>query len=312
MRLRFLLLLIALCSTATLVQGYPPAPFHRIYGYVRDERGKPLAAGVGTIILSGSNNQEIVRSTTGISPGSNYSLSVPMDSGTTSQLYSVSALRPQLPFTIRVLIDNVSYVPLQMSGGTRAVGSPSLTTRLDLMLGVDSDGDGLPDAWEYEVIDSDLTGRLRSLADIRPLDDLDQDGITNINEYLAGTYPLDSTDGLQLKIIEVKNKLARLRFLAISGRTYSISSSASLSGFTSQSFSTLPTGESRGFSIKAMMCATWMFTSPRKSAHRPLRSKISFSSSTCNDPAPALPMLAAPRRRADVRGACGSLEVGAL
>ena len=242
------LVLIVLCSAA---QAYPPAPFHRIYGSVRDDHGNPLATGVGTIILSGTGNQEIIRSTsdTDIGIGINYSLSVPLDSGTTALLYTVSALRPMLPFTIRVVINNVSYVPMQMVGATWTIGDPGLSTRIDLTLGVDSDNDGLPDQWEYDLIDSDLTGQLQTLADVNPNADLDGDGLTNLQEYIAGTYALDVSDGLFLHILSVNNGLARLQFLAIKGRTYTISSSANLTTFLPQTFSTVPTGANPAMSF---------------------------------------------------------------
>ena len=238
------LLLLILCCAAT-AHAYPPAPFHRIYGSVRDTHGNPLATGVGTVILSGTGNVEIVRGTsdTEIAPGINYSLSVPMDSGTTAQLYTVSALRPMLPFTIRVVIANVSYVPIQMAGATWTIGDPSLSTRIDLTLGVDSDNDGLPDQWEYDLIDSDLSGMLQSLADVNPNDDLDHDGLTNLQEYIAGTYALDNGDGLFLNILSVNNGLARLRFLAIKGRTYHIRASTSLGTYVLQPFSIVPSGQ---------------------------------------------------------------------
>jgi hypothetical protein len=238
-----LLLLTVFGVLMNFARAYPPAPFHRIYGIVRDEHGTPLAASVGTLILSGTGNQEIVRATsdTAVGPGINYSLSVPMDSGTTALLYSVSALRPTLPFIIRVAIDGVSYVPVQMVSTAWAIGSPALSTRLDLTLGIDSDNDGLPDSWENDLIDGDVTGRLRTIADINPNDDLDGDGLTNRDEYIAGTYPLENGDGLFLKIVEVSNGFARLRFLAISGRTYSITSSTILAAFNPQTFAITPT-----------------------------------------------------------------------
>ncbi len=244
MRLRLLLLVLLLGATTFPAFAYPPAPFHRIYGTVRDTRGNPLATGAGTIILSGAGNVEIIRtiSDTKGGPGRNYALSVPMDVGSTPLLYSVSAMRPFLPFTIRVIIKGVSYVPIEMAGATWNIGDPSATTRLDLTLGIDSDGDGLPDQWENDLINGDITGRLHSLTDVNPNDDLDGDGMTNIQEYIAGTYALSSEDGLSLKIIEVKNGVARLQFFAISGRTYGIRSSANLADFVTQDFSLLPTG----------------------------------------------------------------------
>lgn len=240
-----LLLLALVCAASIPASAYPPAPFHRIYGIVRDASGSAISTGAGTIILSGAGNVEIIRcaSGTNIGPGINYSLSVPMDSGASALLYTVSALRPLLPFTIRVVIGGVSYVPIEMTGAAWSIGEPSATTRIDLTLGIDSDGDGLPDQWEQGLIDGDTTGRLHSLADVNPNDDLDGDGLTNLQEYLAGTYALDRNDKMFLKIIGVTNGMARLQFLAIKGRTYQIKASEDLVTYTQEAFSIVPSGQ---------------------------------------------------------------------
>ncbi len=253
MSLRLLLLLVLLGAAIIPASAYPPAPFHRIYGTVRDTRGTPLATGKGTLILSGAGNTEIVRSVsdTNIGPGLNYALSVPMDSGSSALLYSVSALRPLLPFTIRVVIANVSYVPIEMSGATWNVGDPSATTRLDLTLGIDSDGDGLPDQWEDDLINSDTSGRLHSLADVNPHDDLDGDGQSNLHEYLAGTYALEQSDGLKLEFVALRDGIAHLRFLAIPNRSYSIRSSLDMTEYTAQSFSLATTGANPGIAYRS-------------------------------------------------------------
>lgn len=252
MRIRLLLLLLV-GATVFPASAYPPAPFHRIYGTVRDSRGNPLATRTGTIILSGAGSGEIVRtvSDTKAGPGFNYALPVPMDSGSNSLLYSVSAMRPLLPFTIRVVIRGVSYVPIEMTGATWNVGDPSASTRLDLTLGVDSDGDGLPDQWEDDLINGDTTGRLHSLADVNPNDDLDGDGQTNLQEYLAGTYALDQSDGLRLQLVGLKDGVAHLRFLAIPSRSYSISSSSNMNESIPQSFSLAATGTNPGISYRS-------------------------------------------------------------
>ena len=241
--MKHLLLLFAFASAFT-AQAFPPAPFHKIYGVLRDERGNPLGSGAGIVILSGAGNQEIVRapSDAAVGPGLNYSLSVPMDAATTPELYTVTALRPSLPFTIRVVRNNVSFVPIQMVGANWTIGQPGGMTRLDLTLGIDSDGDGLPDAWEQDLINSDTTGRFNSLADVRPGDDADGDGLSNLFEYIAGTYALERVDGLTLKIMGVANGQARMQFMGVTGRTYHIKASASLDSFTIQPFSTDPAG----------------------------------------------------------------------
>ena len=94
-----------------------------------------------------------------------------------------------------------SYVPFQITRLPPTVGLPGTRTRLDLTLGLDSDNDGLPDAWEQLLIDNDRSGRLRTLADVKPGDDVDGDGLTNYQEYLLGTYALDPLDGLALTVV---------------------------------------------------------------------------------------------------------------
>ncbi len=177
------LLFIAMYLMAAVVHAYPPAPFHKIYGTVRDAHGNALNTGEGIAILNGTGNLEIVRSTTDttLGIGINYGLMVPMDSGTTAQLYQVTALRPLYPFTLKIV-------------------------------------------------------------DVRPNDDMDGDGLTNLQEYLAGTYPLDSSDGLFLNIVRYANGIAQLRFLAITGRSYTLTYSPTVTNFTDKSFSLDPSG----------------------------------------------------------------------
>jgi hypothetical protein len=112
---------------------------------------------------------EIARGATdpAIGAGLNYSVNVQMDSGTTALLYEITALRPLVPFTIRVVIGGVSYVPIQAVSAFN-IGDPAGQTRINLTIGVDSGNDGPPDSWEQELIDSDTTGTLHTLTDEQP------------------------------------------------------------------------------------------------------------------------------------------------
>lgn len=85
----------------------------------------------------------------------------------------------------------------------------------------DTDGDGIPDSAE------DQMGLNRN----NPLDagyDPDGDGMTNLQEYLAGTNHLDADSRLRLDGIVVAGEVT-LSFQAVAGRTYSILQTASLS-----------------------------------------------------------------------------------
>jgi N-sulfoglucosamine sulfohydrolase len=58
------------------------------------------------------------------------------------------------------------------------------------LLNEDTDGDGLPDDWERWIIQHDPYDDINTLADVRPEDDFDGDGIPNGQEFLLGTSPV--------------------------------------------------------------------------------------------------------------------------
>lgn len=238
MNLRLLSILAAWSLAGAFAWAFPPAPYYTLYGTVRDEHGTPFLAGGATVVLSGQSG-EIVRAPvdTSIAPGVNYTLHIPMDAGTLAALYTPTAMRPTMPYTVKVVVNGVDYLPIQIVGQHKTIGKPGEQVRLDLTLGVDSDHDGLPDAWEWDLINQDPNDGLRTLADIRPGDDLDGDGLTNLQEYLAGTYALDRLDGVSIQVVGVADGVAHLRFLSITGRSYAIRSSSDGKAWQDQTFS---------------------------------------------------------------------------
>lgn len=208
-----------------LAYAYPPAPHHLLFGMVRNEWGDPLDFSSAVVFIEATNNV-MVRAVVAPSsdPGMNYRLEVPMDAGTTLDLYAPTVMRRNQSFRLKVSIGQVTYLPIEMRLSPANLGQPAQSTRLDLTLGEDSDGDGLPDAWEQALID--IYGG--DLSAINPNDDSDGDGISNLNEYLAGTYAFDPSDGFSLSIISSSAGTSVLEFLAVQGRTYSIESTANL------------------------------------------------------------------------------------
>ena len=134
--------------------AFPPAPHHTFQGLLRDEHGRPITWENNSKIIFESNNGSKIASEAGkiISPGINYVVHVPMDSGTISGLYKPYAMLANMPFNIIVQIGNKSYLPIEMIGEIKKIGLPGQTTNLDLTIGEDSDGDGLPDAWERALL----------------------------------------------------------------------------------------------------------------------------------------------------------------
>lgn len=222
-----------LCATR-FAQAFPPAPPHMLYGMVRNEMGDPLTLGSGEVILETTNGLQITANIAADpDPSVNYRLAVPIDAGIALDPYKPTALRPLTAFRMRVKIGQTTYLPLQMVGSLRSLGKPAQSTRLDLTLGEDSDGDGLPDAWERLMI---LMLGGGTLADIRPGDDSDGDGISNYDEYIAGTYAFDPEDGLRLTLVSGAAGPPLLEFLAIGGRTYTLEASTNLRAWAQTNF----------------------------------------------------------------------------
>ena len=223
--------LIALAGSAL---AFPPAPHHLFEGVVRDQLGDPIVVTNAVVVfetLAGSQVKTIA--TPGLAPGINYRLSVPMDSGLTADNYQPTAARPTVAFRFKVLVGSTTYLPIELKGSYSGLGKPSETTRLDLTLGVDADGDGLPDAWEQMLID--MLG-LSSLIDVDPNADDDKDGLSNLQEYLAGTYAFDPEDGFKLSVVGAGAQGPLMEFLAIRGRSYTVLESTDLQTWTPADF----------------------------------------------------------------------------
>jgi hypothetical protein len=99
----------------------------------------------------------------------------------------------------------------------------------------DTDGDGLPDQWEEDNDTNPL------VADAN--DDPDHDGMTNLEEFLAGTHPQSAQSQLKLDYISATPGVATFQFVAIAGRTYSVLYKDSLAA---SSWSTLRDIEASG------------------------------------------------------------------
>ena len=100
--------------------------------------------------------------------------------------------------------------------------APGATTTFNITVLADSDRDGIPD-----VVELGLGLDTNNVADAAG--DLDNDGLSNRAEYLAGTDPTNSLSYLRIDE-NIASGAAAVQFAAISNRTYSVQYTDSLGG----------------------------------------------------------------------------------
>ena len=230
--------------------AFPPAPYYTLYGMVRDQVGQTLTAeGATLILLKGS--EEIGRTPiSNLQLDQNYELNIRIDanrSGTT--IYTEKALAAQGTFSLVVEMNGSLFYPIEVAGNLTA-GKGGERVRLDLNLGEDADGDGLPDIWEqWQLYQAGYYPDGNGDWPLHLIDrngDLDGDGMSNYLEYLAGTFAGDATEKFGLEIKEKTDSEVRFEFYAITGKTYTIECSSDMKTWTRMPFAigALAAGES--------------------------------------------------------------------
>jgi len=220
-------ILLTIMLACLLARAYPPSPYHLIYGIVRDEYGTPIMNQQIQILMVATNG---TRNSTAIQPGLavgiNYQLQVPLDTLLKPDLYRSNALPTGAGFQIYVVVGNTTNVPIVSAGASTGLGGPAKMTRLDLTLGVDSNGDGIPDAWELAFLAS--IGSNLTLAQLNAGLILTPDGRTLWQQYMLGTYPFDPENPFSVRMVDFNGGAAILEFPTMTGRSYSVLGSTNL------------------------------------------------------------------------------------
>jgi Immunoglobulin domain len=134
--------------------------------------------------------------------------------GATNDSITLNGVDPSQAGTYEAVVSNPAGV---------VASQPATLT----VVGVDSDGDGVPDSWMAQKF-----GHPTGLASDRSQaqDDADGDGMSNLHEYLAGTDPLDPQSSLKLRVQSVDPETGRpqFSFTAVAGIDYTLQYSDNL------------------------------------------------------------------------------------
>jgi Bacterial TSP3 repeat len=144
--------------------------------------------------------------------------------GTTGTGWSSWVLRPALS-TNGMMLAFQSWDAGVVPGDLNLAGD-AFASALDVLSTLDSDGDGIPDWWTTQYF-GHATGQAGDQS--RASDDADGDGLTNLEEYFAGTNPKSSSSVLVLHIATASNSTATLSWPAVPGRNYQVLTTAELS-----------------------------------------------------------------------------------
>jgi hypothetical protein len=232
---RSAVLLAAVLLRPALAPAYPPAPYHLLYGTLRDEYGTPLMSDQAQVIIATPSGVQLMTTVIpGIGFDLNFELKVPMDAGLTADPYEANALTTGAAFQMYVVIGQTTNLPIQMVGNFSHLGQPGQQTRIDLTLGVDSNGDGIPDAWELAFLAA--IGSSLNLTNLNPGLRLTGDGLTLQQEFLAGTFPFDPQQPFILTLVALNEGSPLLQFTAMTGRYYTLLGSPDLQAWTPLTF----------------------------------------------------------------------------
>ncbi len=261
-------ILVCLLVVVSTAAAFPPAPYYTLYGMVRDQVGQTVT-GEGAEIILLKGGVEIGR--TPITRGQldqNYELNIRIDAARSGTIfYSDKAVAALGSFSLVVSMNGVLFYPIEVNGTLKA-GKGGERTRLDLNLGEDANKDGLPDAWEeWQLYLAGYFPDADGKWDLSLLGGLDghfqNNGLTNLQAYIAGTFAGDPSSTFSLAIKEKLPESVRFEFYAITGKVYTIESTLDMKTWTRVPFAVGAPGTGNPSYQAVNVGILSVFTAPR-------------------------------------------------
>lgn len=217
----YLSLFAAAAFVAPGARAGMPLPSLTFYGMFLDEFGWPYPA--DDVVEIYADNVKILSQALRSAVGKDYNFiaRVPYDSGGKLGDYSPDVISPgdNVAITLRdtgtgLIMLSTNFVCNLPAGAVVNFNSRS---------GTDSIGDGLPDELRQWIWSALGDGSPFDPSKVSASDDSDGDGVSNLNEFLAGTDPANAEDVLKVVITKPDNSdVAQLTFFSVPGKPYQV------------------------------------------------------------------------------------------
>jgi hypothetical protein len=125
---------------------------------------------------------------------------------------------------VQIVVNNTNLFNQDLLFTSTSVTDPTKLDVVRLRLLRDDDNDGLPDVWEQKYF-GNSTNAL-------PFADSDGDGVSNLQEYIAGTDPTSASSQLLITKIEINQNPASLTLTwpSVTNRFYTVEAASGAPG----------------------------------------------------------------------------------
>jgi hypothetical protein len=154
------------------------------------------------------------------------------DGGATLRAMDVTS--PLTPVSIKVFAPLVRAMKVAVAGAHAYVAEDEAGMAILNESAGATTWDTAPSSWLQAIVDANIGDSIRTIADVLPDADFDGDGLSNIQEFIAGTSPTDPSSVFAISNTGVTDDSQYVvRWHSVSGKFYNLYKSTNLmSGFS--------------------------------------------------------------------------------